>query len=46
MGESVISRENFIQKIISADFDRIIYLGSGSLEGLSREAQLKVLELC
>lgn len=45
MGESVISREDSIQKIISADFDRIIYLGSGSLEGLSREAQLKVLEL-
>ncbi|MGE8205937.1 SIS domain-containing protein [Heyndrickxia sp. NPDC080065] len=45
MGESVISREDYIQKIISADFDRIIYLGSGSLEGLTREAQLKVLEL-
>ncbi|MEM5687754.1 hypothetical protein AAHB49_22720 [Bacillus cereus] len=27
------------------DFDRIIYLGSGSLEGLAKESQLKVLEL-
>jgi tagatose-6-phosphate ketose/aldose isomerase len=45
MGESVISREDYIQKIINSDFERIIYLGSGSLEGLTREAQLKVLEL-
>lgn len=45
MGESVIEREKFIQDIINRDFDRIIYLGSGSLEGLTREAQLKVLEL-
>jgi tagatose-6-phosphate ketose/aldose isomerase len=45
MGESVIRREEDIQKIIDRDFDRIIYLGSGSLEGLARESQLKVLEL-
>jgi tagatose-6-phosphate ketose/aldose isomerase len=45
MGESVIRRENVFQKIMDTDFDRIIYLGSGSLEGLTREAQLKVLEL-
>lgn len=45
MGESVIRREMDIQKIIDRDFERIIYLGSGSLEGLAREAQLKVLEL-
>jgi tagatose-6-phosphate ketose/aldose isomerase len=45
MGESVIRREKDIQKIIDRDFERIIYLGSGSLEGLAREAQLKVLEL-
>ncbi|MFD9626609.1 SIS domain-containing protein [Peribacillus muralis] len=45
MGESVIRREDDIQKIIDCDFDRIIYLGSGSLEGLARESQLKVLEL-
>jgi tagatose-6-phosphate ketose/aldose isomerase len=45
MGESVIQREDAIQEIIDIDFDRIIYLGSGSLEGLAREAQLKILEL-
>ncbi|KWU54450.1 tagatose-6-phosphate ketose isomerase [Bacillus mycoides] len=45
MGESVIQREDVIQAIIDRDFDRIIYLGSGSLEGLTREAQLKMLEL-
>lgn len=45
MGESVIQREDIIQAIIDRDFDRIIYLGSGSLEGLTREAQLKLLEL-
>ncbi|KOP81585.1 SIS domain-containing protein [Cytobacillus solani] len=45
MGESVIHREQDIQHMIDRDFDRIIYLGSGSLEGLSKEAQLKILEL-
>ncbi|WHY85934.1 SIS domain-containing protein [Neobacillus novalis] len=45
MGESVIKREENIQKIINLDFDRVVYLGSGCLEGLTREAQLKLLEL-
>ncbi|AZU64081.1 SIS domain-containing protein [Neobacillus mesonae] len=45
MGESVINREADIQSMIEADFDRIIYLGSGGFEGLAREAQLKILEL-
>ena len=45
MGESVIQREELIERIVSLDFDRIIYLGSGGFEGLAREAQLKVLEL-
>ena len=45
MGESVIQREEMIKRIVSVDFDRIIYLGSGGFEGLAREAQLKVLEL-
>ncbi|MFJ7754000.1 SIS domain-containing protein [Peribacillus muralis] len=45
MGESVIGREEDIQKIIVHDFERIIYLGSGCLEGLARESQLKILEL-
>ncbi|WP_414838515.1 tagatose-6-phosphate ketose isomerase [Carnobacterium sp. TMP28] len=45
MGSSVVERVSEIQEVIDGDFDRIIYLGSGSLEGLTREAQLKVLEL-
>lgn len=45
MGESVIRREAAIQEIIDCHFDRIIYLGSGSFEGLARESQLKILEL-
>ncbi|MFP5114643.1 SIS domain-containing protein [Bacillaceae bacterium C204] len=45
MGESVINREEAIQKMIDTDFERIVYLGSACLEGLTREAQLKVLEL-
>ncbi|CQR46282.1 Putative tagatose-6-phosphate ketose/aldose isomerase [Paraliobacillus sp. PM-2] len=45
MGESVVKREAEIQDMIDSPFNRIIYLGSGSLEGLTREAQLKVLEL-
>jgi len=45
MGESVISRAADIEKMITTDFERIIYLGSGGFEGLAREAQLKILEL-
>ncbi|MGM0241181.1 SIS domain-containing protein [Enterococcus sp. AZ103] len=45
LGEEVIAREKDIQKIVDLDFDRIVYVGSGSLAGLSREAQLKILEL-
>lgn len=45
LGHEVLSREGEIQKVIDLDFNRIVYLGSGSLAGLTREAQLKVLEL-
>lgn len=45
MGREVVEREDFIQNLVDEDFDRIAYLGSGSLGGLTREAQLKVLEL-
>lgn len=45
MGEEVITRETEIKKILEGSIDRIAYLGSGSLAGLTREAQLKVLEL-
>ncbi|KRO16376.1 SIS domain-containing protein [Lacticaseibacillus saniviri] len=45
MGHEVVMREEEIQDIVNEDFARITYLGSGSLGGLTREAQLKVLEL-
>ncbi|CAM3164738.1 SIS domain-containing protein [Lactococcus laudensis] len=41
----MINRECEIADIINRDFNRIIYLGTGALAGLTREAQLKVLEL-
>ncbi|MCF1685393.1 SIS domain-containing protein [Tetragenococcus halophilus] len=45
MGQEVIQRETEIREIVERDFERIVYLGSGSLSGLTREAQLKILEL-
>jgi tagatose-6-phosphate ketose/aldose isomerase len=45
MGRSVVEREDQIQKIVNTDFDRITYIGSGALGGLSEEARLKILEL-
>lgn len=45
MGHEVIDRVDDIQKLVDTDFERIVYLGSGALGGLTREAQLKVLEL-
>ncbi len=45
LGKEVIQREKEIKQLIDCDYDRIVYLGSGSLAGLTREAQLKVLEL-
>lgn len=45
MGKKVIEREEEIKKIVDLDFNRVVYLGSGSLKALTREAQLKILEL-
>lgn len=45
LGKELLSREEEIHAFTDTDFDRIVYLGSGSLAGLTREAQLKVLEL-
>ncbi|MDB6268872.1 SIS domain-containing protein [Lactobacillus amylovorus] len=45
MGESVIEREDQIQKLVDTEFDRITYIGSGALGGLAEEARLKILEL-
>ncbi|MGV3011634.1 SIS domain-containing protein [Streptococcus thoraltensis] len=45
LAESVIEREAELQALVDVDFDRVVYIGSGSLSGLTREAQLKLLEL-
>lgn len=43
---AVISRFDDIKKIVDTkDFDRVVYLGSGVFTPLTREAQLKLLEL-
>lgn len=44
-GNEVLDQADQVKTILDTDFERIIYLGSGSLEGLAQEAQLKVLEL-
>ncbi|MDK6233171.1 SIS domain-containing protein [Aerococcus sp. UMB10185] len=45
IGREVIDREEEVAKYLEGDFDRVVYLGSGSLAGLAHEAHLKVLEL-
>lgn len=45
IGREAIDREDEIAKYLEGDFNRVVYLGSGSLAGLAHEAHLKVLEL-
>ena len=45
LGNNIISRDEEIQKYVDKDFNRIVYLGSGVFAPLTREAQLKILEL-
>ena len=45
LGREALTNEAKIKDLVDLDFERIVYLGSGSLSGLAREAQLKILEL-
>ncbi|AGM97863.1 SIS domain-containing protein [Streptococcus iniae] len=45
MANDIIQREAELKALTDLDFERLVYLGSGSLAGLTREAQLKMLEL-
>ncbi len=45
MADAVLDREDEIAKVLEADFDRIVYIGSGVFAKLSQEAALKILEL-
>ena len=37
--------ESIFEKVISADYERVVFLGSGAFLGLAREAHLKLQEL-
>lgn len=43
--EDAISKQDKLEEIVSFDFNRIVYLGSGPLYKLANEARLKILEL-
>lgn len=45
MGREVNEREEELKELTDLEYDRVTYLGSGSLGKLAREAQLKILEL-
>ena len=45
MGKQVVTMEETLSNVVAQDFNRVVYLGSESLSGLTREAQLKLLEL-
>ncbi|MCP1639003.1 tagatose-6-phosphate ketose/aldose isomerase [Streptococcus gallinaceus] len=45
MGQDILGREEEIQALVDLDFNRVVYLGSGAMAALTREAQLKILEL-
>lgn len=45
IGRGVIEREEELAGFLTIPFDRVAYLGSGSLAQATREAQLKILEL-
>ncbi|MDO5716002.1 MAG: SIS domain-containing protein [Tissierellia bacterium] len=45
LGEYVLEHMDDIEKLTNFDFNRIVYLGSGSLYKLTNECRLKILEL-
>ena len=45
MGRQVIEGEDDILDVLDCDFERVTYLGSGCFGAMTREAQLKILEL-
>ncbi|QQK07008.1 SIS domain-containing protein [Miniphocaeibacter halophilus] len=45
LGKNVVERDEEIQQFVDLDFNRVVYLGSGVFTPLTREAQLKILEL-
>lgn len=45
MGQDIIGRVGDLKALVDLDFNRLVYLGSGAMAALTREAQLKILEL-
>ena len=45
LSQEVLDSAEAIQKMVSLDYNRVIYLGAGPFFGLAHEAQLKILEL-
>ncbi len=43
--EQVLARSDDLAQLAARRYDRVVYLGSGSLAGLARESALKLLEL-
>jgi tagatose-6-phosphate ketose/aldose isomerase len=43
--EQVLARSDDLARLAGGHYDRVVYLGSGSLGGLARESALKLLEL-
>lgn len=45
VGEAIAASEGRVDSLVGGGFHRVVYLGSGVLKGLAREAALKLLEL-
>ena len=45
LSQEMLDSAEAIQKMVSLDYNRVIYLGAGPFFGLAHEAQLKILEL-
>lgn len=45
IAKEIYAKSDEIEKFVNFDFDRVVYLGSGPLGKLTKEARLKILEL-
>ncbi|NVF11125.1 SIS domain-containing protein [Anaerococcus sp. AGMB00486] len=45
LGKEIYSRIDELEDLVNFDFNRVVYLGSGPLGKLTKEARLKILEL-
>lgn len=45
IGEELLNNTEVLEEVVDTDFEKIVYLGTGSFYGLARESSLKLLEL-